>query len=58
MLSEAQNLNIDGQCFSRKQTISPDNVFLFETLRYNTQKIFFFVIDKLLFCHHNRSFAQ
>ena len=40
-LLEAQNLNIDGQSFSRKQDVSPDNVFLFETLHYNTQEIFF-----------------
>ena len=34
-LLEAQNLNIDGQWFSRKQNVSPDSVLLFETLHYN-----------------------
>ena len=31
-LLEAQNLNIDSKRFSREQNVSPDNVFLLETL--------------------------
>ena len=31
-LLKAQNLNIDSRHFSRKQNVSPVNVFLFETL--------------------------
>ena len=38
-LDEVQKLNIDSKRFSRKQRVSPDNVFPFETLHYDTQGI-------------------
>ena len=31
-LLKVQNLNINSKSFSRKQNVSPDNVFVFETL--------------------------
>ena len=57
-LLEAQNLNIDGQCLSRKQNVSPDNVLLFETLHYNTQEIIIFcfrqaaILSPQFLCYH------
>ena len=37
-LLKVQNLNINSKSFSRKQNVSPDNVFVFETT-YNTGDI-------------------
>ena len=37
-LLEAQNLNIDSKRFSRKENVSPVNVFLFETLHITHRK--------------------
>ena len=40
-LLEAQNLNIDSICFSRKQNNSSVNIFLFETLHITPRRHIF-----------------
>ena len=37
-LFKASNLNIDSKHFSRKQNVSPDNVFLFETFHITPRR--------------------
>ena len=37
-LLKASNLNIDSKHFSRKQNVSPDNVFLFETFHITPRR--------------------
>ena len=49
-LLEAHNLYIHGKRFPRKQNISPDNVFLFETL-HNTQETYLFCLTRCFFFH-------
>ena len=42
-LLKAQNVNIDSKRFSRKQNVSPDNVFSFKQFTCNTQETYLFV---------------
>ena len=48
-LLKASNLNIDSKHFSRKQNVSPDNVFLFKTFHITPMR--HIVWDTLFFCH-------
>ena len=57
-LLEAHNLNIHSKHFPRKQNISRDNVFIFESL-HNTQETYLFCLTRcFLFSSASNFFAS